>query len=831
LRDSTRVIAILAFFVNPELYLFPMINRWQVYPNSGETWLMRRNDEGTVIISNLNIDGEKILFKSVRIAGDNSIFQYVISGRSGITEGLNIHGQPAIASIEPVPLSPWYLISTIEKKEINSLLKERSWMTIFMIVLLLSGSLSGIGYIWRKQRTKEIGSQLALMESIKKINRLYSVLSGIERQIVRIANIPELLKNICDIIISQGGFPMVWFGMIDEQDQKIRIVASAGAPEEFSRGLDISLTNDVRYPHPAATAIKTCKPVIRNDIVKDPFNDPWRKKALLAAFRSAGSFPLITNNKCNGVLNLYTNDPGFFNEDELNLLNELAMNISLAMDFRDKEGKLKESEYRYRSTLDKMMEGCQIIDREWRYVYLNDVAVTNSRKEKNKLIGRTMMECFPGIEKTSMFETLQDSMENRTLHEMKNEFTYEDGSKAWFELYVQPVPEGIFILSLDVTQRKLAESRLIDSEFKLKEAQKLAHIGNWERDLLANTTICSAEIYRIYEVSSNYIFDYENNSSFVVKEDIVNVVKKMSSFYKGNSGDFEFRIEVKGKIKWLKTTVKAEKDRETGKVVKLTGITQDITLIKAAEEEVRKLNDELEIRIVKRTAQLEEANKELESFAYSVSHDLRAPLRSVVGFSQAFKNDYSPLIDEEGNHLLNRVVTNAEKMNQLIDDILKFSKTTSEPISSGEIVTGKLVQEILQEIITPELQPRIRVRTDNLENCTGDQKMLRQVWFNLISNAVKYSGKKDIIRIHIGSFIENNDKCYFVKDNGQGFDIKYYEKLFNVFQRLHSSNDFEGTGIGLALVKRIIKRHGGKVWAESVPEQGATFYFSLPGKL
>jgi PAS domain S-box-containing protein len=231
---------------------------------------------------------------------------------------------------------------------------------------------------------------------------------------------------------------------------------------------------------------------------------------------------------------------------------------------------------------------------------------------------------------------------------------------------------------------------------------------------------------------------------------------------------------------------------------------------KKAEEEIRR------------------ANKELEAFSYSVSHDLRAPLRSVNGYGQILMEDYGDKIDDEGKRLIGVIINNGKRMGQLIDDLLDFSRASRKEIMQSLIIMDDFVREIASELSEREMDRKISLSIENLESIHGDSSMLRQVWVNLIGNALKYSRKREEAVIQIGSTTKANEVVYFVKDNGAGFSMDYYEKLFGVFQRLHKWQDFEGTGVGLALVKRIVERHGGKIWAESALDQGATFYFSIP---
>jgi len=265
--------------------------------------------------------------------------------------------------------------------------------------------------------------------------------------------------------------------------------------------------------------------------------------------------------------------------------------------------------------------------------------------------------------------------------------------------------------------------------------------------------------------------------------------------------------------------------RTNDRMFGVVAVWHDVTEHERAEAEIRHLNEKLEQHI----SELQAANREMEAFSYSVSHDLRSPLAVIGGFSHVLLQDYANRLDDEGQRFLNIIASNAEKMGQLIDDLLAFSRLGRQPVRPVDNIDMEgLIRAVFEELRMGAAERTIQLEVQPLPPARGDWSMIRQVVTNLLSNALKFTSEKETAIIEVGGAVEGKENHYWVRDNGAGFNMQYAGKLFTVFQRLHGPEEFEGTGVGLAIVHRIIHRHGGRVWAEGEVAEGATFHFTLP---
>ena len=468
---------------------------------------------------------------------------------------------------------------------------------------------------------------------------------------------------------------------------------------------------------------------------------------------------------------------------------------------------------------ERITDGFISLNKDFRYTYANKKIGEMVGRSPESLIGKKVWEEFPDAVGSATYHAFNEAM-------TKQEFVYNldffEGLDLWQENYIYPSKDGLSVFIRDISEQKRAEAKIIKSE---KLYQTIA-------SSIPDSMICLIDKDYKYILIEGDMFEkigYNTNTLLgnkaidVLPENIFNEV--LPNFKRVFNGEL-FAIEVRRNNYDIISRYVPLRD-EHNDIYAAMIVSMDVSELKNAERKIIELNIALEHKVAERTAQLEVVNKELEAFTYSVSHDLRAPLRIIDGFADILVMDYANVLDEEGMRVLKVVKNNAQKMGLLIDDLLNLSRLGRQEIICTSITMDKLVQSVISEQLILQ-QKALNINCKSLLNAHGDNNLIKQVWVNLLSNAIKYSSKKENPEITIDSYKDDENIIYFIKDNGVGFDMKYAEKLFGVFQRLHKISEFEGTGVGLALVQRIILKHDGKVWAEAEPDKGATFYFSLP---
>ncbi len=420
---------------------------------------------------------------------------------------------------------------------------------------------------------------------------------------------------------------------------------------------------------------------------------------------------------------------------------------------------------------------------------------------------------------------LKESMEKGGDYAAEYRALWPDGTVRWLDVRgrYERDAEGRSVRSYgiieDISEHKMIENALREKEERLAAALRTARMAYWDWDS-KDDRIVSSDMSDVFGLLPGESLDGQDYGFRVVHPDDVERHRALirQAARSGESWHTEFRIirPRDGNLAWLEEHANARRDPETGSV-HISGLVWDITERKRAEEERERL-----------IAKLETANRELEGFTYSASHDLRAPLQAIDGFSAMLKKALDGRLDDEESRRFDVIRANTKKMNHLIDDLLALSRIGRAEISCKPLNMHKLTESVWHQIREAHPELEVVLKIGELPEVLGDASLIWQVLSNLLTNAVKFTRKRETAVIEIGGGTQDSECFYYVRDNGAGFDMAYYDKLFGVFQRLHSESEYEGTGVGLAIVQRIIHRHGGRVWAEGEPGKGAMFYFSLP---
>ena len=419
--------------------------------------------------------------------------------------------------------------------------------------------------------------------------------------------------------------------------------------------------------------------------------------------------------------------------------------------------------------------------------------------------------------------------------------TWPDGTtrwlygRAWVSKDDTGKPLRLMGANTDVTERKLAELELLrvnadlaENQERLRLAQEVARIGTFVWNLQTGESQLTPELEAMYGLPpGGFIAGRRTWQDLICPEDRDQGLRHVHEVMETGSFEAEWRVTwPDGAVHWLFGRAWVFKD-DAGKPLRLLGANIDVTERKLAELEVSRLNTELEQRVRQRTLELEASNRELEAFAYSVSHDLRAPLRGIDGWSLALLEDYSASLDESARQYLNRVRSETQRMGNLIDDLLQLSRVSRGEMKLAQVDLTSLANQIACRLRDAQPQRRIEFAIEPGLVGLGDARLLEIALTNLLSNAVKFTGTQNPALIEFGKFEKDGEMAFYVRDNGAGFDMAYAGNLFGAFQRLHKVTEFPGTGIGLATVQRIVRRHGGRVWADARVNRGATFGFTL----
>ena len=629
------------------------------------------------------------------------------------------------------------------------------------------------------------------------------------------ANDPQtIVEDLCREVMAHLDCHAFFNFLVDEPSGRLRLNAFSGIPEDAARKIEWL---------DFGVAICGCVAQTRERIIaEDIFNVADMRTDLVKSFgiQAYCSHPLLARDRLIGTLSFGTRTRARFTPKEVEMMRTVADQVAIAMERQQAAEALKDGEEKYRLIFESSLSGILTATLDGTILSANPAAQQILGMTEAEIIGRGR----DGIVDTSDPRFRSALAERIRFGKFTGEMTWrrKDGSPfpAEVSAVVTTNRKGQAFNSIifwDISWRKNAEKILQESEQRFREMADAMPQLVWTATPEGLTDYYNTRHLEFPDLKRD-VSGFWNWQGAIHPDDLSRTIEFWREAQASGSGtQVEHRFRHRsGSFRWKLTRAIPVRNEEE-KILKWVGTTTDIHDLKEAETILKE-----------RTRQLEEANRELESFTYSVSHDLRAPLRAIDGFSKMLLRDAEAQLDEESRRKLTVVRESTEKMNRLIDDLLNLSRLGRQALTRSLIDMKGLCREAWEELheLTPERTAGLKL--DGLDNALGDRPLLKQVVLNLLSNALKFTRDREPAVIEITSSKSDGFIVFSVRDNGAGFDMKYRDKLFGVFQRLHSKSEYEGTGVGLAIVQRIINRHGGRVWAEGEVGKGAIFYFSLP---
>jgi len=508
--------------------------------------------------------------------------------------------------------------------------------------------------------------------------------------------------------------------------------------------------------------------------------------------------------------------------------------VVFARDITEKkrvEEELRQNVSVVRALLENSPNLISVFDAEGRYVLVSKENARAIGQAPDHIVGQIFDEIFPPSMAKRFKQRIHRIVAGEDSFSVQDEMGVGD-TKRYFDTWLFPVVRQggnvklIGSIALDVTERVVAQQNLQAWD------DLMQYIIHHDPSAIA---VFDREMRFVY-VSQRFLNDYGVAQDVIGRnhyEVFPDIPEKWREVHRKalrgevQRNDDDFFVRADGRVEYTRWQCCPWHDAH-GTIGGIVLYTEVITPLKRVEMELRELNQQLEQRVKERTARLEEVNQELEAFSYSVSHDLRAPLRGIDGFSQALLEDYHDKLDGQGRDYLDRVRKASQRMGLLIDDLLKLSRVSRAELTVAKVNLSRLAEGVLTGLVESEPDRDVEAVVEQGLSATADPTLIQVVLENLLDNAWKFTRYNPRPRVEFGRRMVNDEQVFFLKDNGAGFDMTYAEKLFTAFQRLHSPERFPGTGIGLATTARIIRRHGGRIWAEAEPDKGATFFFTLP---